>query len=150
MVVSRTIYVPETKEIFTENEKFLKGLKVTISEGDSGTYFEFENDKASSKVFEYLKAENYRPRYVEYELFFKLEDPVTDKSDVEELVNVSFDCNILYIGLYNNKKCGKLVVDKYEDYNLFKTQTTNKDKIKFYRFKKPKRKQNKKTDSDSD
>jgi len=134
MSVSRTIYVKDESDI-SASDKWLKGLTVKITNGTYGTYLEFDDLDDSKTIYTYLKDHDYKAKYVEYALFYTTIDELESAQDAEELIKGFSNPHIIYINLRANKKCGKVVVDRLEDFQGLKSLDDETGLISFKRFK---------------
>jgi hypothetical protein len=133
-VNSRTLSVKNTDEDFDDCVicEYLENTTITYL--DSGNvYLQCDTVEDAQSIYDLLTDAGKKVRIVSYSLFFRSADEMTE-DDARSIFESMGDINIVYVRVDANNHTGKLVVDTWDDYKVFKEYEDEEKSIKFYHF----------------
>ena len=129
--------VVNSRTISLKNEfdtSLISEYNANITTMESGHVFiQCESVEISQKVFDILVENGHKVRIVSYALFFRSTDEMTE-DEARMIFSSMSDINIVYARVDANGHTGKLVVDTWDDYCVFKDCEDEEKTIKFYHF----------------
>jgi hypothetical protein len=133
-VNSKTLSIRNHDDDFDESiiNDYLENVTFTYLESGN-IYIQCDSLEIAQLVHDCLVEDEKKVRIVSYSLFFRSVDELTEE-DATTIFGSMCDVNIVYIRVDSNGHTGKLVVDTWEDYKVFKEYEDDEQSLKFYHF----------------
>ena len=134
IVNSRTLNVKNTDKDFDESliDEYFENMTITYLESGN-VYIQCDTIESAQSIYDQLSENGKKIRIISYSLFFRSVDKLTE-DDARFIFGSMSDINIVYVRVDANGHTGKLVVDTWDDYKIFKEYEDGEKAIKFYHF----------------